>query len=96
MFETFDVNEVKLTGKVVSTSAGTDDKGRPFLNMYIGSQGKKYSELLHVSFFGDYSEKVKSEVHDGDRVFVSAKLIGKKVVDEVRIKLVGNFYLKLA
>jgi len=91
----FDINEVKVSGRVISINKGeAKDKG-PYVNVYIETQGKKYADLIHCSFYGDNALNASKELSEGDKILVSGKLIGKKVIDQVTMKLVGAFYLRI-
>ena len=91
----FDINEVKISGKVISLNSGDAKDKIPYVNIYIESKGKKYSDTLHCSFYGENAVQVLADVKEGDKIMVSGKVIGKKVVDTVALKLVGNYFFRI-
>ena len=92
----FDINEVRVSGKVISINKGeAKDKG-PYVNVYIETQGKKYADLIHCSFYGENALSAAKDLSEGTKILVSGKLIGKKVIDVVTMKLVGNYYFIVA
>jgi hypothetical protein len=91
----FDENDVRISGVVLSVDGGLDEKKGPYANLYLDSKGYKYSETLHILFYGETATKIQADVVKGDRVFIRAKLLGKKFIDSISMKLVGNHYLKI-
>jgi hypothetical protein len=92
----FDINDVKLTGVVLSVDGGIEVKG-PYANLYLESKGKKYTEILAISFYGDNADRIQKEVNKGDNILIGAKLIGKRSssTESILLRLVGNFFFLL-
>lgn len=92
----FDINEVKVSGKVLDVHEVElkDNKGS-LVNVILGIQGPKFFDTYKFDFFGKTGEGISSEIKKGDSVLIIGRLAPKKNLDQViGISLIGRSIFK--